>query len=241
MKMHEDIRRTATRWPVLLTIGAAALLAAACSRERDRPAAPDAAGQQPAAPPRGPGPGYGMGPGPHHGPGYGMGPGPHHGHGMGPGGPHHGPGMGPDSWPAALCTMGSGPLSDEARDAVLRALDDEREAEAEYTAIMTQLGQAAPFSRIRWAEQRHSAALERILAAHGVPIPAEKPAAAPVVYPDVAAACRAGAESEKANIAMYDTLSKVPLPEDVQCVFSHLRAASETRHLPAFQRCSGSP
>lgn len=221
---HPMIHRHATvRWPALVAIGAAALLGAACTpRDQEKPAAPDGAAQPPVGPPYGPGPGGGRGPGP--------------GGGRGPG-----PGMGPGGGPGAMCAMGAGPLTDEARDAVLSALEDERKAEAAYTAVIAQFGSNPPFSRIQRAEQRHAAALERILTAHGVPIPAEKPAAAAPRYADVAAACRAGVESEKANIAVYDSLSKVALPDDVKCVFGHLRAASETRHLPAFQSCSGAP
>lgn len=152
-----------------------------------------------------------------------------------------GPGMGPGGGPGAMCAMGSGPLADDVRDAVIRALDDERKADAMYGAVIAQFGQAPPFSRIQRAEERHAAALERILTAHGAPIPAEKAPAAQPRFADVAAACRAGVESEKANIAMYDGFSKLALPEDVKCVFGHLRAASESRHLPVFQSCSGAP
>ena len=140
-----------------------------------------------------------------------------------------------------MCTMGAGPLAEPVRDAVLRALEDERKAEASYSAVLAQFGQTRPFSNIKRAEERHSAALERLLTAHGEPIPGEKPAGAPPKYESVAAACRAGVESEKANIALYDELYKVALPEDVKCVFDHLRAASNDRHLPVFQSCGGSP
>lgn len=213
MDHHQSIPRRAA----LATLGVAVLLGASCTpREQDKPVAPDAAAQQTSGPPRGPGRGMGAGQG-------------------------MGPGMGPGGGPGAMCAMGSGPLADDVRDAVIRALDDERKADAMYGAVIAQFGQAPPFSRIQRAEERHAAALERILTAHGAPIPAEKAPAAQPRFADVAAACRAGVESEKANIAMYDGFSKLALPEDVKCVFGHLRAASESRHLPVFQSCSGAP
>lgn len=209
---HQRIHRYSTaRWPAVLIAGAVALLGAGCNPHEQEKPAAPDATGQPPA-------------GPPYGPGRGGGRGP-----------------GPGSGPAAMCPMGAGPLADEARDAVLRALDDERRADAVYTAVLGQFGPNPPFSRIQRAEERHTAALERVLVAHGGSIPAEKPAAAPPRYTDVAAACRAGVESEKANIAIYDSLSKAALPDDVKCVFGHLRTASETRHLPAFQACSGGP
>ncbi len=135
--------------------------------------------------------------------------------------------------------MGAGPLAEPARDAVLRALEDERRADAAYAGVLAQFGATMPFSRIERAEQRHSAALERLLTSHGAPIPAAQAAAPAPRYADVAAACAAGVAAEKANIAIYDELAKNALPDDVKCVFDHLRGASLNRHLPVFESCSG--
>lgn len=169
--------------------------------------------------------------------GQGFGP----GMGMGRGG-RVGPGRGPGpGGPMQMCTMGTGAVSDPVREAVLRALDDERGAEAFYDAVNQQFGPTAPFARIERAEQRHAAALERLLVAHQVSVPPAPPAGAPVKHDSIAAACRAGVEAEKKNIALYTELEKAALPEDVKCVFEHLRTASQERHLPAFQACSGAP
>lgn len=136
-----------------------------------------------------------------------------------------------------MCTMGTGPLADPVRDAVFKALEDEWKAEAMYNGVLGQLGPVLPFSRIERAEQRHSAALERILTSHGVAIPAQKPIPPGPKYADLAAACSAGVAAEKANVALYDDLAKTALPDDVKCVFSHLRMASQEHHLPALQSC----
>ncbi len=138
-----------------------------------------------------------------------------------------------------MCAMGSGPLAQDVQAAVLRALEDERGADAFYQSVIARFGASPPFDRIQRAEERHAAALERVLNAHGVAIPPEKPAGAQPTFDSTAAACKAGAAAEKANIALYDDLSKLALPDDVKCVFSHLREASLARHLPAFERCGG--
>jgi hypothetical protein len=137
------------------------------------------------------------------------------------------------------CDIGSGPLPEPARIAVERALADERVAEATYARLQEQIGATRPLSRIERAERRHSSALERLLVSHGhaVPPPGEAPPV-PVVT-DGAAACRVGATWERANVAMYDDMLRETLPDDVRCVFEHLRGASRDHHLPALERCSG--
>ena len=137
------------------------------------------------------------------------------------------------------CPVAAGPLSPEVRAAIERALADERAAEARYGRAVTQFGTVRPFDRIERAERRHSAALEALLTAHGL-APAPAPTASePPAYADVAAACAAGVQSERVNIAMYGELLRGDLPADVRCVFTHLQAASRERHLPAFERCAG--
>jgi rubrerythrin len=129
-------------------------------------------------------------------------------------------------------------LADDARRAVERALADERRAESIYAAIDRQLGPGTPFTRIVQAERRHASALETVLLAHGLPLPAAEAVASPSIG-DRKSACALGVASERANIAMYDELLAGVLPPDVRCVFEHLRAASKERHQPAFERCDG--
>ncbi len=237
-----------TRWSLAALGLSAALSAVACATPQEQATSPCGAGQGTdgpcgsACPCAGQDAGCGQCMGPGAGPGRGMGRGMGPGQGMGPGmgmGPGQGMGPGMGMGPGAMCSMGSGPLADPVRDAVLRALEDERRADAAYTGVLAQFGPTMPFSRIERAEQRHSAALERLLVAHGVPIPAAKAAEPAPKYADVAAACAAGAAAEKANIALYDDLAKTAAPDDVKCVFDHLRGASLNRHLPVFESCSG--
>ncbi len=144
------------------------------------------------------------------------------------------PGAGP-------CPVGRGQLPDDARAAVDTALADERRLEAQYAAISERLGAAAPnpFLRIMRVERRHVAELEGLLSAHHAPIPA--PAAVPV--PNVATpseACAFGVASERENVGLYGRLLAGRLPEDVSCLLSRMRDASEQRHLPAFESCAAS-
>ena len=57
-------------------------------------------------------------------------------------------------------------------------------------------------------------------------------------YESIVSACAAAVEGEIENIAMYDRLMKLELPEDVEQTFTYLRRASLENHLPAFRRCA---
>lgn len=137
-------------------------------------------------------------------------------------------------------------VSAEAHQAVLRALDDEYRAEAFYDAVMKRHGVVRPFSRIIYAEQRHSEALIAILTENGLDVPQntylgsdEMAAATPAT---LAEACAAGVTAEIENAALYDDalLPAVADYPDIVYVFENLRDASQYRHLPAFQRCGDS-
>jgi hypothetical protein len=90
------------------------------------------------------------------------------------------------------------------------------------------------------AERRHAWALEQLLSQQGAPVPPTPSAPSTVETKSLREECALGVQAEKKNIALYDELMTRDLPGDVQCVFSHLRAASRDRHLPALERCAGS-
>ncbi len=138
----------------------------------------------------------------------------------------------------ARCDLGQGPLDEATRRAVESALDDERRAAAFYASVLDELGDVAPMNRIARAEERHGAALEAVLSAHGHPVPAARPTSMSVPV-DRPASCKAGVTAEERNVTLYDRLLREKLPRDVACVFEHLRGASEERHLPALRACSG--
>ncbi|MGZ3421007.1 MAG: ferritin-like domain-containing protein [Polyangiales bacterium] len=141
------------------------------------------------------------------------------------------------SMPGIACALGSGPLSDGAKAAIVRALADERGAEDRYAAALASFGPVPPFSQTERAERRHSFALVRLLEAHGVAVPPRDKATV-IAPPTLKEACDASASAEKKTVASYDELLQGQLPEDVRCVFQQLQSASKEHHLPAFQQCT---
>jgi hypothetical protein len=51
-------------------------------------------------------------------------------------------------------------------------------------------------------------------------------------------ACAAGVQAEIDNAALYDELFSMVDNTDIIRVFTSLQQASETKHLPAFERCA---
>ena len=115
------------------------------------------------------------------------------------------------------------------------AIQDEYLALAEYRAIVEQFESSRPFSSLITAEESHIELLKPLFAQYGVTLP-ENDAASRVTSPDsLAFAYEAGIQAETNNIAMYDAFLKQGVPEDIQAVFSALKAASEN-HLNAFEQ-----
>ena len=133
----------------------------------------------------------------------------------------------------------SAPLAPEFVDAINESIQDEYYALFTYTRVVTDFGDVQPFSIIRLAEMRHSAAVGGLFTKRGLEIPGSEWDESNVpTFAFFLAACIGGKESETANIAMYDRLLSTPeLPSDVRNVFTNLRAASLEQHLPAFERC----
>lgn len=136
-------------------------------------------------------------------------------------------------------TGSSGALSTDTVSDLARAIDDEYKARATYDAIMAEIGQVAPFVKIRNAENSHVRALVVLFDRYQLQIPSDPwtgNVEAPNTYQE---ACQAGVIAELENIAMYDEFFAFSgHPTDVLEVFTRLRAASLEAHLPAFERCS---
>lgn len=138
--------------------------------------------------------------------------------------------------PAAVA-MGL-PEMEEAVLALSMALEDERKSEAMYMAIMRVHGERRPFSMVVNSERSHQRALEAQFARLGAELPAE-----PVFEFEVPgtfeAACAMAAETERENMALYDAIEPKVSDPQILRVFSRLRSASESCHLPAFERAAG--
>ncbi len=134
----------------------------------------------------------------------------------------------------------AGELTDNAKSALLKALDDEYKAQATYEAIITKLGSVRPFIMIIRAEEQHISSLKALFDKYGMTIP-ENPYTDKITSPEtLSEACTAGVEAEIANASLYrdELLPSVKDYEDISLVFTNLMNASQEKHLPAFQRCA---
>ena len=126
----------------------------------------------------------------------------------------------------------------EAEVQLLReALDDEYMAFSTYDQVISDFGEVPPFINIRDAEGRHIEALCGLFREYGLSIPENTWPGRVKRYPTLRAACEAAVAAEVANGEMYERLlAKTPRP-DILGVLRNLQAASQRRHLPAFERC----
>ena len=134
----------------------------------------------------------------------------------------------------------AGELTDAAKSALLKALDDEYKAQATYEAIISKLGSVRPFIMIIRAEEQHISSLKALLDKYGLTIP-ENPYTGKVTSPSTLTdACAAGVEAEIANASLYkdELLPVVKDYEDITVVFTNLMNASQQKHLVAFQQCA---
>ena len=122
--------------------------------------------------------------------------------------------------------------------ALHEALDDEYNAWTTYDQVIADFGELRPFTNIRDAEARHIEALTGLFGRYGLPLPANTwPGRAPR-YASVQAACEAAVAAEIANGHMYERLLTTTQRSDILGVLRNLQAASQQRHLAAFQRCA---
>lgn len=124
------------------------------------------------------------------------------------------------------------------------ALEDEYHAEAFYAAVIDRFGAVRPFSNIIRSEQMHQAMIVDLLNSHGFEAPANEQlgsaAIAAAVPASLGEACVIGVKAEIDNRDLYadKLLPAVAAYPDVTTVFERLSAASDQKHLPAFQRCA---
>lgn len=142
------------------------------------------------------------------------------------------------NWEANLPAATPGEVPDAVVTAMQGGLADEQHAYAVYTSIIKQFGSVKPFSNIQRSEAQHIAAWEFLFDRYDIPVPA----AASVSVPEFASlsdACQAAIDAEIANRDLYDEMldTFTNYPDMIQSV-TRLRTASDTKHLPAFERCA---
>ena len=122
--------------------------------------------------------------------------------------------------------------------ALNEALTDEYKARAIYGKVIEAFGAVRPFVNIVEAEQNHIDDLLPLFGRYGIPVPRDDWAQKVQAPASLLEACEAGVKAEVENAAMYDRLLNAAAEyPDVCATFRRLRAASQNRHLPAFQRC----
>lgn len=122
--------------------------------------------------------------------------------------------------------------------ALREALDDEYRSWAIYDQVTHDFGDSPPFSHIRDAEARHVEALRVLFSRHGLPVPHNPWLGKVPRFANVSEACEAAVAAEIANAALYQRLFASTQRPDILAVFRNLQAASQQRHLVAFQRCT---
>lgn len=131
-------------------------------------------------------------------------------------------------------------LPDNVKNALDKAIIDEYKAYATYDAVLEKFGMTRPFSMIIRAEEQHISSLKSVYDKYGLEIPENTWVGTVNVPATLTAACQTGVDAELANVKLYkeELLPVVKNYSDITSVFTRLMNASETKHLPAFQRCN---
>jgi|GEM_PF-1417028 len=135
---------------------------------------------------------------------------------------------------------GGGDLSEEEKDALIQALQDEYKAWSVYEQVIADFGAVRPFASIQKAEEHHIAALVNVFNAYGLDVPANEWRGNVPTFDTLAEARAGGVQAEIDNSALYDRLFSMVEEDnpDIIQVFTALRRASLSQHLPAFERCA---
>jgi len=141
-----------------------------------------------------------------------------------------------------ICDNGeyAGPLTADEAQGLLLALNDEFHAEAVYQQVLDDFGDdVRPFTNIIVAEQRHQTSLLDLFEESGLAVPVNLWMGEIDDFESVADACAVGVEAEIINATLYDYLYSTTDRADIITVYENLQAASNDKHLPAFERCGG--
>jgi hypothetical protein len=129
------------------------------------------------------------------------------------------------------------PLNQAEADGLVRAIEEELNAQSFYQSVVDAFGAAAPFDRIVKSEAQHAAALQRLADKYGIAVPEYTGPASQTTFETLEAACQAGVQAEIADAALYDELMAFTSHTDLLRVYENLQKASLNSHLPAFETC----
>lgn len=149
-----------------------------------------------------------------------------------------GPAVANPAAPVATGELTPGDLSASEAEALQMALEDEYKAWSVYEQVIADFGAVRPFTSIQRAEENHIAALVALFERYGLEVPANEWAGSIASFDTQAEACEAGLQAEIDNAALYAQLFEMVDNPDIIRVFTALQQASQTKHLPAFERCA---
>jgi hypothetical protein len=134
----------------------------------------------------------------------------------------------------------AGNLSDQAKEALIEAINDEYKAHALYEKTIEKFGLVKPFSMIIRAEEQHISSLKSLFDKYGLEIPKDDWVDKVSAEATLQQACQAGVDAEIANAKLYKDklLPMVSGYEDIGLVLTNLMNASQEKHLVAFERCN---
>jgi hypothetical protein len=133
-----------------------------------------------------------------------------------------------------------GDLSQQAKEALIEAINDGYKAHALYEKTIEKFGFVRPFSMIIRAEEQHISSLKSLFDKYGLEIPKDNWTNKVSVEKTIQQACQTGVDAEIANAKLYQDklLPMVSDYEDIKLVFTNLMNASQEKHLVAFERCN---
>lgn len=132
-------------------------------------------------------------------------------------------------------------LSESEIEALHLALEDEYKAWSTYDQVIADFGLVRPFTNIRRAEENHITALVTLFQRYGLDVPINDWPGKVPTFDTLGQACAASVQAEIDNAALYDQLFSMVDDPDVVQVFTALQQASQTQHLPTFERCASRP
>ena len=135
-------------------------------------------------------------------------------------------------------TAAAATLSEQEASDLAEAIQEEYTAMNTYQAVIDELGEVQPFSRIVRAEQQHVNALIRVAQRFGVDVPENAGEVAEIEWSTLTEACQMGVIFEQVDAALYDDLMlNITNPMLIR-VYTNLQRASLEKHLLAFEACN---
>ena len=128
-------------------------------------------------------------------------------------------------------------LSEQEAADLAAAIQEEYTAMNTYQAIMNELGEIQPFSRIARSEQQHVNALIRVAERFGVEVPENAGEVADIEWSTLEEACQLGVTFEQIDADLYDEILPNTTNPMLIRVYTNLQRASLNNHLPAFEAC----